>query len=101
VNGGGEVEEEDLGLDGDPEKIKQEMERLRKANSELELQNRRSALELQRLREEVRRADSLLQRGGGGGFGCGGLLYSLGSYFFTRKSSRQTGNRRSGPVIQV
>ncbi len=108
VNGGGEVEGEgggDLLLLQDPAELRRELLRLRTQCQALELQKRRSDLEVQRLREQVRRSDGILQalgRAAGGGSG-GGLLYSLLGFFGGAGGKRSSPRLRATqhPVIQV
>ena len=102
AHGGGEVGPEAAAQ----EALRAELAAMKQRCAQLELRNRRSELEVQRLREQVRRSDGLLQsvaRGGGGG-----LLYSLGSVltlgFFTGGSSSSSSSpkrRVQHPVLQV
>lgn len=99
AHGGGEVGPEAAAQ----EALRAELAAMRQRCEQLELKNRRSELEVQRLREQVRRSDGLLQSGGRGG--GGGLLYSLGSVltlgFFSGGSSSSPKRRAQHPVLQV
>lgn len=101
AHGGGEVGPEAAAQ----EALRAEVAALKQRCQQLELQSRRGELEVQRLREQVRRSDGLLQSGGRGG-GGGGLLYSLGSvlslgFFGGGGSSSPKKRRAQHPVLQV
>ena len=95
VNGGGVIAGEADALLLLEEQGSEEMRRLRKHCERLELENRRSQLEIQRLREQVRRDDGLLQA-------WGRAAGTLGNYFGLFGGGGVSGVKRMNhPVIQV
>ena len=95
VNGGGVIAGDAEALLLSEEQWAAEMRRLRKHCERLDLENRRSQLEIQRLREQVRRNDGLLQA-------WGRAAGTLGNYFGLFGGGGVSGVKRMNhPVIQV
>ena len=95
VNGGGAIAGEAGALLLLKEQGSEDLRRLRKHCEMLELQNRRSQLEIQRLIEQVRRDDGLLKA-------WGRAAGTLGKYFgLFGGGGMRTAKKMNHPVIQV